>query len=104
MLAVSCSRKGDFALREDAAGTRQEILRVVPLGASLRQAEGAMTRNGFACSESKDATFGAHRHIDFLWCDRKQLEGLVHRRWQIALIHNGDQVQEIEVAVGLIGP
>jgi hypothetical protein len=104
VLAAGCSRGNDLVLKEDAAGTREVILRVMPLGTSVHQAEGIMTHNGFACSDSRDASFGEHRHIDFLWCDRKQMEGLILRRWQVALIHQGDQVQDIDVAVGLIGP
>ena len=106
-LALGCVPAAEkIALSADVRATRDEVLRVVPKGTALAEAERKMRRNGFECSvKSGEAWVGVEGKRDYLYCDRERSGfSLVSRRWQVAIFLEKESVTEVDVQTGLIGP
>ena len=92
--------------REDAM--RTVLLEHVPLGTSLKEARCFMEQEGFECSFMRNSSFSDDQiDHDYLYCDRSERlpdSWFVSRRWQIALIIEKNEVADIRVSSGLIGP
>lgn len=90
----------------------QEVLRLIPLGSSVANAEKIMTNNGFKCSPKEKRSFvreneeiaNPREEFDYLYCDIEKLAGiLVFRRWQINIFHENSKVNQVSVSIGLTG-
>jgi hypothetical protein len=78
------------------------ILSQVPMGTSVADAQTFMEQEGFVCLFSTNAEFQDRKELDYIYCDRS--EGwLVTRRWQVAVVHQADQVLEVLASTGLVG-
>lgn len=85
-------------LTEDQDDTVQEILRHIPIGSSIEDAERLMVREGFECSLERDSDG------TFLYCDiHKKNDALVSRRWQIIIRYQDKTVASVSVSTGLMG-
>ncbi len=99
----------EIQLYNDDHLMRQEILRKIPQGSSIKQAQVIMEKNGFACSGIKNGSFAEstsekgnykyHKGINFLSCEKKKSGFLSNRRWQIAIVDKNNRVSEVLVSV-----
>lgn len=97
-----CSRE-EF-LAQDAASTKQAIIKKIPLGTPVEKAKDTMERHGFHCLGMPPDR--AH-NSPFLYCDsgeRLTAGILISKRWQVGLLHENGTVSEIWANVGLTGP
>jgi hypothetical protein len=104
---LQCCAAPEPAIRlsDNAAGTRIEILAVIPPGTPVEKAGAIMRANGFTCEPIRNAAFLDRTGIDFQYCDRNRAVGLlVGRRWQVALVEERGRVIDVLVGTGLIGP
>ena len=88
----------------------------LPRGTKVDAAQRFMEKEGFSCKIVRNGTFiekdwfGArepcHDNIDFLDCGRAQSDDhfFMSRNWGVALILDGDAVQEVLVSHYLDGP
>lgn len=81
----------------------------VPEGTPVSVAMQSLQREGFSCSVVRNESFyeedGSQGSVDYIFCDRSDYEGvLLSRRWTAKLYLENDQVSEIFVTTGLIGP
>ena len=85
-------------LTEDAEVTTQEILKHIPVGSSIENAERVMLQEGFECSHELDSKG------TYLYCDiQKNEKAPVSRRWQIIIRYQESKVRSVSVTTGLIG-
>jgi hypothetical protein len=88
---------------EESPRMVETILSQIPVGTPVDDAQRFMEREGFKCSRSIGESFGDHKGLDYIYCDRS--EGLVvQRRWQVALVHRNGKVIEVLASTGLVGP
>jgi hypothetical protein len=72
-------------------------------GTSLRAARAMMEADGFAVTEETGAGWKGKKNFTFLRCVRD--DGIViKRRWEFALMHNGQFVTEVDIRPGLVYP
>lgn len=118
-LAVACAGCGgemsaiknivqkNIKLTESPKETRSSILRVIHKGASVQNAKKIMEQAGFSCEMENDKPFSAgkryYEHLNYLYCD-KERGAVVSRRWQVAIVRQGNNVSDVLVSTGLIGP
>jgi hypothetical protein len=80
----------------------------IPIGTSVKDAEARLRDRGFRVSPMTDASFPhqgrVREHLDFLYGDMSEGNGVVSRRWQVAVVHQQGAVTEICVSMGLVGP
>ncbi|WP_428391084.1 hypothetical protein [Lichenicoccus sp.] len=100
----------------DAAATKREVLKHVPLGTTIDQAKAFMEDNGFKCVETQNQRFAEDRTVpgqqvihgpaDTLWCDsgKQSFRVALSRRWQVTFVNVGGKVSYIATAVGITGP
>jgi hypothetical protein len=100
----------------DAAATKSEVLKRIPIGTSIEQARSFMTNRGFKCLAMKNqryADFGSsgkqvsHGPADILWCDsgdRMTSAIFITKRWQVTFEDKAGNVSDVGVGVGLTGP
>jgi len=88
----------EIHLTEDTDVTTQEILKQIPVGSSIENAEQVMLQEGFECSHQVDSKG------TFLYCDiQKNEKAPVSRRWQIIIRYQKSKVRSVSVTTGLIG-
>ncbi len=118
-LAVACAGCGgevsaiknivqkNIELTESPKETRSNILRVIHQGTSVQNAKKIMEQAGFKCEMQNDKPFSAgkqyYEHLNYLYCD-KERGMVVSRRWQVAIVRQGNNVSDVLVSTGLIGP
>ena len=111
LVALTFTRYRDsFHLSADAAQSRQEILKFIPLGSKVQPVKAIMERQGFVCKAGKSERFArflpgkqsAHSVADYLYCDREQ-GFIVRERWQVFVVHQNGRVADVRVSYGLIG-
>jgi hypothetical protein len=101
----------------DAATTRAEVLKHIPLGTSIERAKSYMEGEGFHCLPvqnqrySDDATSQRQSitrgPADFLWCDSGEVmtwQIVISKRWQVVFEDVAGKVSYVAVGVGLTGP
>ena len=108
--------KSSSIMLPDAAATKQEILKHVPLGTMIDQAKAFMEENGFKCVEIQNQRFAEdgplpgqqviHGPANTLWCDsgERSIRMALSRRWQVTFVNVGGKVSYISTAVGATGP
>lgn len=83
-------------VQADTELTRQEILRFIPVGTPIDEAQRIMEHNQFECTLEPGVR---------LYCDRQQSKSFwVAERWQVTLPCEDGKVAGIRVSYGLIGP
>ena len=82
---------------EDSKLMRQELLRHIPIGTPIDQAQKSMTKNVFDCS--------IHENPDpHLYCVTQRTETLaVSCKWQIMIDYEDSAVTDIVVSTGFVG-
>lgn len=91
----------DIMMRDDEAAMEDEILRHLPAGTPIEEAERFMAANGFKCSREVDSQDGA----PYLFCDiQRPTTWPVSRRWMITMKYDEEKVTSVRVKTGLIGP
>ncbi len=101
-IALSACSHGE-KLSDQPGVAASQIKHWVPLGTAARDALRDMRQHGFVCSTVTNGTFGHVRGVDYLYCGRSS-GGIVHRRWQAALVLIDGKVSEVQVTTGLVGP
>ncbi len=98
---ISCSAP----LSSDEVQAREELLSLAPVGSDVRLAKPLLKKQGFECSWTTQETFGdSEDKHDYLYCDIQKRVGIfVTRRWQVALIHQNNLVEDAAIGIGLIG-
>lgn len=75
----------------------------IPVGTSVRNARAIMEADGFVVTESQQAKWKGKNGFTYLRCIRD--DGIViKRRWEFALMHNGQFITGVEVRPGLVYP
>jgi len=88
---------------DDAAAMRNILVREVPPGSSVVEAERFMRDQGFSCYRELDASYRNLNGIDYLLCGRD--DGIVvFRVWSVAILHQDGKVTDVFVDTGLTGP
>jgi hypothetical protein len=103
-------------MMSDAAQTKAEVLKHVPIGMQIEQAKSFMESNGYKCVPrigerySEDGPDPARPitrgPADFLWCDsgdRSTWRPFVSKRWQIIFENVGGRVRYVAASVGVTG-
>jgi hypothetical protein len=111
-IQVNQANDGQMQMHNNAKDMKQEILKSIPIGSSLTNAQKLMDANGFRCSKQEQGNFLEldtenmdygilHNNIKYLYCDKElSAESFCSRRWQIALVFDGNTVSDIIVSVG----
>ncbi|NJO00901.1 MAG: hypothetical protein HC880_03715 [Bacteroidia bacterium] len=98
---------------EEPEKMRNEVLEHLPLGTSIDQAQIFMKKNGFKCQIQKDSAYAeskangesqVHKNRDFLYCDCSKSQKFLRKRWQIIFDYQENNIKEVVVNFGLIGP
>ncbi len=103
LLLAMCGCSHEERLSEQQSVAGSQIEHWVGPGTSLIEARRIMQEHGFTCSVVTNGSFGDLRGADYLYCDYSS-GGAVRRRWQAALLLANQQVTEIRVTTGLVGP
>ena len=82
---------------------RMRIQQAVPCGTRLEDACEAMRQRGFACEFVQRGKWRQYRGIDHLRCIRDDGQ-LIKRRWDVAIIHNGERVTAVDLRAALVYP
>ena len=98
---VGCRQKpSEEVSKEDMLSTYKEK---IPVGTSLKDARAIMEADGFVITEKVNARWRGKNGFTFLCCVRD--DGMViKRRWEIALMHNGQFVTGVDIRPGLVYP
>ena len=90
---------------EQPALMESTLVKHIPIGTALADAKGFMEREGFECSVTRNGSLSSREGIDYIYCDRHDpVDTWVSRRWQIVLVLEDDNVADVRVSHGLIGP
>ena len=107
LITSSCSHSNAY---KDATydDMKRNLEADIPVGTSTSDAEVRLRQRGFEATRMTDASFVCNdgqvrKHLDYLYGDRYD-GGVVHRRWQVALVLKEDAIVEILVSTGLVGP
>jgi hypothetical protein len=116
VLAPALGCADDTLLGADALTTKEKVLKAIPVGTPLPEAQRIMQARGFSCDLMEQRSFAEdnpeggrqlhHGPKDFLWCDSGQrwFKFPVTKRWQVTLAHAQGAITSIHVGVGLTGP
>ena len=98
----------------DAAATKAELLKVVPVGSKVEFARTALEAKGFVCSIEYNKSYadddGAGKLVtrpkaDFLYCDsERRVDLFVSKRWQVMFPVKDGNVVSVAATVTLTGP
>ena len=95
------------ALTLNLGETREDGLRElrahIPVGSKMAEARRLLEENHFSCGSMVDQSWMERPHLDYVYCDRES-SGVVHTRWQVMLLRQGERVQDVDAQLGLTGP
>src|SRR5438552_13244627 len=101
-VAAGCGSKATATRNvQDAEAMKAALLREMPVGTPIADAQRIMEREGFKCEERKDRSFSEmgnlHEGIDFLLCTRadETEDPLMKRKWIVAVVDKDDKVSDI---------
>jgi len=87
-----------ITLSDDEDTTKQELLKKIPLGIPIADAQSIMESNGGDCMTDSDG------EGDYLYCYKeKSVELSYGRIWKIFIYFENESVTKIDVTTGLIG-
>jgi hypothetical protein len=100
-ITSGCASRQSFTRGiEEPARMEEVILKAIPVGTPLPEAQRFMESEGFSCfaDKNRDGT-------EILWGDRQNAtkKFLINQRWQIKIRHESGKVAEVKAHVGLIG-
>ena len=113
---AGCAHTNQLTWKVESSDEMRQLLSAqLPHGTNVDEAKRFMEREGFSCKIERNGTFvektwfGAqeprHENIDFLDCRRTQSYGLlVARFWGVALVLDGDEVEDVLVSRFIDGP
>jgi hypothetical protein len=85
-------------LTDESATTKLEVLRHIPVGTSIADAQSIMEASGCDCM--KDSS----EHGNYLYCYNEKSVKLTYGRiWKIFLYHKDGLVTDVSVTTGLVG-
>lgn len=102
-LLVSCEQAHKT---EDVASPQQmkaTLEKSVTKGMALEAAKVYMEGEGFACEDIKGGTWKGRKGMNFLHCMREDGQ-MIKRRWEVALMHDGRTVSDLEMRTALVYP
>lgn len=93
------SASGPVTLHEDDVSTKQEVLRHIPIGSSVDDAQALMEKSGCTCAKYSD------EDGRYLYCYHEKSVKLTYGRiWKIFFYYNNDGViTKVSVTTGLVG-
>lgn len=98
-----------------ACGPRQEtaeltpkemqakLTEAIPKGTALTQAQQFMEKEGFVCEAIVDGEWRKKKVARFLRCAREDGK-MIKRKWDVALIHDGEKVLSVDLRTALVYP
>src|SRR5262245_45467332 len=110
LLLVSCSAcrsdENKIKMYKNPEDMKQEILKHIPIGSSIKDAQRVMEANGFKCEmsygsfvemyEGERFPRAKHDNTPHLYCDKEvNSEIFSLRRWQIAIVHKDGVVSDV---------
>ena len=99
----SCAPHNRSFDTESPQQMRMRIEQAVPCGTRLEDACEAMRQRGFACEFVQCGRWRQYRGVDYLRCIRDDGQ-LIKRRWDVAIIHNGELVTAVDLRAALVYP
>lgn len=75
----------------------------MPKGATLANAREFMEKEGFACEMVVDGEFKKKKIHRFLLCTRQDGQ-MIKRRWDVAVVHDGEKVLSVDMRTALVYP
>lgn len=100
---AGCAKQRRSLDVESPQQMRIQIEGVVPCGTPLKQAHEIMCRKGFSCEFVRRGKWRERRGLDYLRCVRDDGQ-LIKRRWDVALIHDGERVTSVDLRAALVYP
>ena len=108
LATVGCGDKGPTRKVDDATVMKEVLLRQLPVGTPIGEAQKFMEQEGFKCVSRKNRTFSEagtdHEDIDYLYCTRTDevTPPALKRKWHIAVVENSDAVADVLISTRLI--
>jgi hypothetical protein len=88
---------------EEPRRMTEAILRQIPAGTPIDDAQQFMEQEGFKCSREDNEAFRDPSGMNYIYCVRSE-GSIVTRRWQVAVVHRKGKVVEVLAITWLIGP
>src|SRR4051812_2067727 len=82
---------------DDSEAMRVAVLRLVPVGTSIDEAERRLGREGLTCGRPALGRFGDHGPLLFAHCEGRSRGLATYRRWQIALVDSAGRLSDVLV-------
>ena len=82
---------------------RLQLEQAVPRGTLLADAHEIMREKGFSCEQVKAGVWRQQRRVDYLRCVRDDGQ-MIKRRWDVAILHNGERVTAVDLRAALVYP
>jgi hypothetical protein len=80
-----------------------QLEKAVPSGTPLRLAHETMCHHGFSCEFVERGRWRDQRGLDYMRCIRDDGQ-LIKRRWDVAIIHNGERVTHVDLRAARVYP
>ena len=80
------------------------ILTVTPIGTQIDAARSFMERERFKCTDMLNQTIGNREGVDYLSCERIEINGWVSRHWRVAITFRDGKVTGVESSTYLLAP
>ena len=109
-LAFCQDQQDKMKLYKNPKDMKQEIIKYIPIGSSIKDAQRIMEANGFKC-ELKHGSFTVvnagepgpgvvYHNMDYLYCDKEvNSEIFSLRRWQISIVHKDGVVSDVFMSI-----
>ncbi len=82
---------------EEIDSMRKIVEEYIPLETVPGHGKKFLTQEGFTCRDEKDYQGGPYKGDDFIFCERRDGGVMIFDRWVVVLVHEYDEVKEIEV-------
>lgn len=100
---AGCAQQRRSLEIESPQQMRIQIEKAVPCGTPLKKAHETMCDRGFSCEFVQRGRWREQRRVDYLRCIRDDGQ-LIKRRWDVAIIHNGERVTSVDLRAALVYP
>jgi hypothetical protein len=98
----ACESKPDTA-ELSPKEMQKKLQEVLPKGMKLQQAREYMEREGFACEMIANGEWRKKKVPRFMHCKREDGQ-MIKRRWEVAVVHDGESIVSVDVRNALIYP
>lgn len=82
---------------------QKKLQEALPKGFKLQEARHYMEKEGFECEMVVDGEWKKKKVARFMHCKREDGK-MIKRRWDVAVVHDGDKVVSVDVRTGLVYP